>query len=121
MDNKLHNLASYLESLSSIVQEVDIVMETQAGSLEALLVLMLENIPNIHPSKHFLCRRALLALLLSLMPKWTTFSQVLSGFGKCNLVLLSTKSVQWQCFITFMAFENAWEDGPTHLLMLVFS
>ncbi|XP_052761107.1 DNA-dependent protein kinase catalytic subunit-like isoform X2 [Mya arenaria] len=79
-DNKLHNLASYLESLASIVQEVDNVMETQAGSLEALLVLMLENVPNIHTKKHFLCVRAILALLLALMPKWTTFSQVLSGF-----------------------------------------
>ncbi|KAH3862877.1 hypothetical protein DPMN_025852 [Dreissena polymorpha] len=40
MDNKLHNLASYLESLA--------IMETQVASLECLMVMMLENIPNIH-------------------------------------------------------------------------
>ncbi|XP_052262779.1 DNA-dependent protein kinase catalytic subunit-like isoform X1 [Dreissena polymorpha] len=129
MDNKLHNLASYLESLASIVQELDVVMETQVASLECLMVMMLENIPNIHVTKHFLCRRAILALLLALMPKWTLFKQVLSGFVYQSLLRTfshtpvleieesgeSTGDVTMERAITYRDFMETWSglfDAP---------
>lgn len=61
---------------------MDEVTDAHAISLEHLLVLLLENIPNIHPSKHYICMRAILWVLLAVMPKGTAFKQILSGFGK---------------------------------------
>ena len=81
-ENRLFNLASYLESLASIIRHMDEVTDAHAISLEHLLVLLLENIPNIHPSKHYICMRSILWVLLAVMPKGTTFKQILSGFGK---------------------------------------
>lgn len=81
LENKLYNLSSYLESLASIVREMDTITESYALSLEYLMVLLVENMPNIHNTKHFICQRSILWLLLALMPKGTTFKQVLSGFG----------------------------------------
>ena len=81
-ENRLYNLASYLESLASIIRHMDEVTDAHAISLEHLLVLLLENIPNIHTTKHYVCMRAILWVLLAVMPKGTAFKQILSGFGK---------------------------------------
>ncbi|KAK3580733.1 hypothetical protein CHS0354_005741 [Potamilus streckersoni] len=80
LENRLHNLSSYLESLANIVRQVDDISESYAMSLEYLLVLLLENLPQIHTTKHFLCQKAILSVLLAVMPKGVTFSQILSGF-----------------------------------------
>ena len=80
-ENRLFNLASYLESLASIIRHMEEVSDAHALALEHLLVLLLENIPNIHSSKHFVCMRAILWILLAVMPKGTAFKQIISGFG----------------------------------------
>ena len=80
-ENRLFNLASYLESLASIIRHMEEVSDAHALALEHLLVLLLENIPNIHLSKHFVCMRAILWILLAVMPKGTAFKQIISGFG----------------------------------------
>ena len=80
-ENRLFNLASYLESLASIIRHMEEVSDAHALTLEHLLVLLLENIPNIHSSKHFVCMRAILWVLLAVMPKGTAFKQIISGFG----------------------------------------
>ena len=85
LETKIFNLSSFLESLASIVREMEEVSETHAMSVEHLLVLLMENIPNIHSDKHFLCKRAILWLLIAVMPKGTVFKQLLSGFGKTSL------------------------------------
>ncbi|KAL4240201.1 hypothetical protein ACF0H5_000995 [Mactra antiquata] len=86
LENKLHNLPSYLECLGSIVKEMDTLAESYAMSLEHLMVLLVENMPNIHNTKHFLCQRSILWVLLALMSKGTTFKQVLSGFVYQSLI-----------------------------------
>ena len=58
------------------------VSETYATSLERLMIVLVENLPNLHQSMHYVAFRSLLWVLLSVMPKGGTFQQIISGFGK---------------------------------------
>lgn len=84
LESKVFNLPSYLESLASILREMETLPETYTVSLEHLMVILVENMPSIPQKTHFLCIRALLLALMALFPKGSSFIQVLSGFGRCK-------------------------------------
>lgn len=84
LESKVFNLPSYLESLASILREMETLPETYTVSLEHLMVILVENMPSIPQKTHFLCIRALLLVLMALFPKGSSFIQVLSGFGRCK-------------------------------------
>ncbi|XP_064600499.1 DNA-dependent protein kinase catalytic subunit-like [Liolophura sinensis] len=79
LDDKLVSLPSYLDALANIVKEVDEISETFVSSLERLLVLMIENYPNVHRKIQFLCSLSILRVLLAVQPKGATYSQLLAG------------------------------------------
>lgn len=57
------------------------ISETFVSSLERLLVLMIENYPNVHRKIQFLCSLSILRVLLAVQPKGATFNQLLAGTG----------------------------------------
>ncbi|XP_048248370.1 DNA-dependent protein kinase catalytic subunit-like [Haliotis rufescens] len=86
LEDRIISLPSYLEALAYIVKEVDQVSDTYAATLEHLLVLLLENFPQVHAKLRFICQKAMLQVLLALMAKGTTFQQVLSGMVYQGLI-----------------------------------
>ncbi|XP_069123844.1 DNA-dependent protein kinase catalytic subunit-like [Argopecten irradians] len=79
LEERLFNLPSYLEALGNIIKQLDEISETYAISLERLLVLLIEKIASLPQTHFFMCLKSILWLLLAVMPKGTTFQQILSG------------------------------------------
>ncbi|XP_033751348.1 DNA-dependent protein kinase catalytic subunit-like [Pecten maximus] len=79
LEERMFNLPSYLEALGNIIKQLDEISETYAISLERLLVLLIEKLPSLPQTHSFICLKSILWLLLAVMPKGTTFQQIMSG------------------------------------------
>ncbi|BFZ03143.1 hypothetical protein BsWGS_06182 [Bradybaena similaris] len=79
IDEKLMSIPSYLTALSNIIRQLDSVAAPHALVLEKLVVLLIENIPQVNEKMHYPCFKSILQLLLSLMEKAMVFQQVLSS------------------------------------------
>eukprot|EP00106_Octopus_bimaculoides_P010915 XP_014778357.1 PREDICTED: DNA-dependent protein kinase catalytic subunit-like [Octopus bimaculoides] len=77
LHDQLYSLCGYLEALSSILKEVDCISDESLKIIEHLLVVMIENFPHVYFKYHFKCVKAILKVLLALMPKETHLREIL--------------------------------------------
>ncbi|KAI8501204.1 hypothetical protein Bbelb_212990, partial [Branchiostoma belcheri] len=78
MEDKVHHLPSFLEALASIVQHLDQLSDMFVTSLERLVVVLFENFPRLGKKMHLICQKAILKVLLALVPKGATLRTFLS-------------------------------------------
>eukprot|EP00058_Branchiostoma_floridae_P019566 XP_002605056.1 hypothetical protein BRAFLDRAFT_85202 [Branchiostoma floridae] len=72
LEDKVHHLPSFLEALASIVQHLDQLSDMFVTSLERLVVVLFENFPRLGKKMHLICQKAILKVLLALVPKGAT-------------------------------------------------
>ncbi|XP_036359180.1 DNA-dependent protein kinase catalytic subunit isoform X2 [Octopus sinensis] len=77
LHDQLYSLRGYLEALSSILKEIDCISDESLKIIEYLLVAMIENFPQVYFKYHFKCVKAILKVLLALLPKETHLREIL--------------------------------------------
>mgnify|MGYP007091638229 CR=1 FL=1 len=102
LETKMFSLPDYLESLSSIMREMKTVPDSYLVTVEHLMVLLLEHVPNLPKKIHFLCIRSILLVLLAMFPKGSCFKEVLSGFGRLII------------FVEVFILEKTLKQGSRH-------
>ena len=92
-DNKIQNLPDYVESLSSIMVELDTVSKEQLTSLQYLTVILIENFPKLPPAFHIIATNAISAALCNLVQVGSTvFSDFVTSVGKSAHLLTNISS-----------------------------
>jgi hypothetical protein len=82
-DAELQNLPDYIESLSSIVSQLDTVTNEQLAALQCLTVLLIDNFPKLPKPFHWLAIRAITVAVCNLEESGgTLLADFLSNIGK---------------------------------------
>ena len=93
-DSNIQNLPDYVESLSSIMVELETVTKEQMSSLQYLTVILIENFPKLLPAYHIIAIRSISAALCNLIHVGgTILEDYLACIGKLLIVLERSTNV----------------------------
>jgi hypothetical protein len=88
-DAELQNLPDYIESLSSIMSQLNTVTNEQLAALQCLTVLLIEHFPKLPKPFHWLAVRAITVAVCNLEESGgTLLNDFLSNIGKEVLIKL---------------------------------
>jgi hypothetical protein len=86
---ELQNLPDYIESVSSIMSQLDTVTNQQLAALQCLTVLLIDNFPKLPKPFHWLAIRAITVAVCNLAESGgTLLDDFISNIGKQILIKL---------------------------------
>lgn len=86
-DDELQNLPEYIESMSSIMSQLETVTGEQSAVLQCLTVLLIENFTKLPKPFHWLAVRAITVAMCNLAESGgTLLDEFLSNIGKEVLI-----------------------------------